>query len=1219
MAEKIAYQIEIKNVEQVTKLKEELKALRKQNKLIEQDTKKNSKTGRIAAAQYTKNSKAISGQSKKLRELNKELRGNTGATKKATKSSNGMAKQFIKGAAAIGIIVGAFRAINRIVSSVVSVFTEFEFVMAKVNAVSGATEQEFAGLTKTAEELGRTTFYTAAQVGELMLNFSKLGFTAREIQDAVQPTLDLATATGSDLARAALVAGAAVRGFGLDASETQRVVDVMAVSFSSSAMNIEKWQTSMTKVAPIAKSAGFSIEDTAAIMSKLTDSGIEASIAGTSFRNILLKMQDPTSELSMRFGKTIHSLDELVPAMKKFVAEGGSMADVMEVVDLRQAAAFEQMLTTADGTIALRDALLDANGEGARMAAIVGDTLQGAFLKFTSAMQGLSISVMKGFGEGLQGTVESMASFMNRMAESSKVIITSIKWLTKIVKWFGLYKLGVIGVNVVTAIGIKLKWTYLRALVAVKLGSQKLTIATMTLKRAFQGLISGTGIGLVLVVLSELVPWLLKTNDAIDEEIGLLEKAKLSYEKSLVPIEQIRIVSEDLVKVKKEMNKLTDDEGKLIDKSKSGQRIYNKWKGQAAIKIKTLNIELKKNNQELLTQKTSIPEVTTAIKNLTEALTEQALVKGFNRQIEALVELQANAVVTQKRLADIFDIDEDDLGQWESVQQAINANLSSISRGAPGMANSFIPFEKRMKEINKILGEGGFKEFEEIIDAIANKDERIKIITDAFDELAGPGGIGALLLKLSNLKKEVPDAVGTIKDWAYEMSIAINAVKQARLDSMLTDEEWLEKFKTVKDVAIQTEREYKDELLKVKAGVLAEELATLNATAELRTRNAKRITAIEKQQLDIQLQQRDRAFAKVFDDLKVANNKAAEAIKLKYSIEGQVTAEGHIMLLNLEIDFLNKKAALHGKYGKEIIGNANLIDETQNQLHNAEMVRFREQVGAIGGVGGALQTLAGDNEDLSKVKEAGIAISKVATIVEAGLTLATNLQTIATGFRNVATATEVAVIGAKVTMTGVDTVGTGVNTAGIIANTIATAGAIIKDLIAIPIMATKAILNQGSGDPYSAIFRVIAMIALVAGVMAMFKKGGEVDEGEDLESAGEATAGSFARGGMVRGKSHGQGGERFAVGGRVVELEGGEAVINKRSTAMFKDQLSAMNQAGGGHKFADGGLLNMPSFATASFSALNSGQSSTQKVIVVESDITRTQRKVNVIEAAATI
>jgi hypothetical protein len=107
---------------------------------------------------------------------------------------------------------------------------------------------------------------------------------------------------------------------------------------------------------------------------------------------------------------------------------------------------------------------------------------------------------------------------------------------------------------------------------------------------------------------------------------------------------------------------------------------------------------------------------------------------------------------------------------------------------------------------------------------------------------------------------------------------------------------------------------------------------------------------------------------------------------------------------------------------------------------------------------------------------------------------------------------------------------------------------------------------------------------------------------------------------MVHGKSHAFGGEKFAVGGRVVELEGGEAVINKRSTAMFRSQLSAMNSAGGGVKFADGGLLNMPSFASNQFNAINnsnmlSAMSSGSRVVVVESDITDAQNSVSVIES----
>ncbi len=447
---KVAIEVEIKNIKKVADLKKELKDLRKEQR--EQEAR--SKTGQFQshknAKAYKENAKAIKEKSTELRSLNKQMSSTTSTTKKATKASNGMAKQIVKGAAAIGVIVTAFRTVNRAVSAVVTTFTEFEFVMAKVNAVSGATEQEFAALTSSAEELGRTTFFTAEQVGQLQLNFSKLGFTADEIMNAQQATLNLATATGSDLARSATVAGAAIRGFGLDASETERVVDVMAVSFASSAMDIEKFQTSMTKVAPIAKSAGFSLEDTTAIMSKLTDSGIEASIAGTSLRNILLKMQDPSSDLTKSFGRTIHGLDDLVPAMKAFVEQGGSMADVMEVVDLRQAAAFEQMITTADGTVELRNALLDAGGEGQRMADIVGDTLQGSFLKFRSALEGLAISIMKDFAGGLQSAIENLATFFNMLAENSKTIVSIITGIAKLAKVVGIYKTVQLAANIAT-------------------------------------------------------------------------------------------------------------------------------------------------------------------------------------------------------------------------------------------------------------------------------------------------------------------------------------------------------------------------------------------------------------------------------------------------------------------------------------------------------------------------------------------------------------------------------------------------------------------------------------------------------------------------------------------------------------------------------------------------------------------------------------------------
>ena len=112
----------------------------------------------------------------------------------------------------------------------------------------------------------------------------------------------------------------------------------------------------------------------------------------------------------------------------------------------------------------------------------------------------------------------------------------------------------------------------------------------------------------------------------------------------------------------------------------------------------------------------------------------------------------------------------------------------------------------------------------------------------------------------------------------------------------------------------------------------------------------------------------------------------------------------------------------------------------------------------------------------------------------------------------------------------------------------------------------------------------------------------------------------FKMGGMVHGRSHAQGGEKFSVGGRVAELEGGEAVINKRSTAMFKPILSKMNVAGGGRKFADGGMVFETDTLTGDndiFEALTEAMSN-QQVLLVEADVTNSQRNVKNIESRIT-
>jgi TP901 family phage tail tape measure protein len=351
---------------------------------------------------------------------------------KLEKRTGTTTKGFAKMAGGVLAAVTAFKQLSSVVSSVIKSWKNFEFQMAKVKAITGANETQFNMLTKSAQKLGRTTFFTAKQVAELQTNYGKLGFTTGEILKAQEATLALATATDTDLARAAIVAGAAVRGFGLDASETGRVTDVMAVSFTSSAMDIEKWQTSMTKVAPIAAAAGISVEATAAVMSKLTDTGIEASIAGTSLRNIFLKMQDSSSDLAQHLGFTVNSSEDLERALLQLNKQGLSNEEIMGLVDIRQVAAFNTMIRGAENIAELTEKFNSANGALREMVDIIEDNLEGDMKKLTSAVDGLQQEFGEKLSPTLRGGVQDLTDLTNAVTDNANA------WVEiggKILKW----------------------------------------------------------------------------------------------------------------------------------------------------------------------------------------------------------------------------------------------------------------------------------------------------------------------------------------------------------------------------------------------------------------------------------------------------------------------------------------------------------------------------------------------------------------------------------------------------------------------------------------------------------------------------------------------------------------------------------------------------------------------------------------------------------------
>lgn len=333
-----------------------------------------------------------SGAEKKVKKTGDAVEKTGKQADKASKSFFGLGKTL--GAIARGfIIVKGFQLLAQTISSTIKVAAEFELTMAKVKAISGATEEEFQKLTASARDLALGTTFTASQVGELQLAYSKLGFTTAEILAATEATLNLATATGEDLAGAADVVGATIRGFGLAATEAARVTDIMAAAFSSSALNLENFKQSMKTVAPIARAANIDLETTTALLGSLADAGLRGTRAATGLKNLMSQLTDPTSDLAQELGFTVKNSEGLIHAFKELSLKGIDLSDATGLVDERSKAAFITLVNGITNVEDLAIALGNSAGEAEAMAGVIENTLAGSFKILQSQIEETQIAL----------------------------------------------------------------------------------------------------------------------------------------------------------------------------------------------------------------------------------------------------------------------------------------------------------------------------------------------------------------------------------------------------------------------------------------------------------------------------------------------------------------------------------------------------------------------------------------------------------------------------------------------------------------------------------------------------------------------------------------------------------------------------------------------------------------------------------------------------------
>jgi TP901 family phage tail tape measure protein len=325
-----------------------------------------------------------------------------------------------------GIAAGflSIRAGYQVLKNATQTIAEFEQANANLATILGKNKNEIGNLTQSAKDLGATTEWTASQVTQLQTELAKLGFNEAEIRNMQRSALSFATAMGADLAPAAALAGSALRAFGLDSTETERVVDVMTVGANKSALSFSYLETAMSHIAPVARTFGFGIEDTVALLGTLANSGFEASSAATASRNILLNLADANGKLAKTLGQPVRSIGDMVTAFKELEERGVDLATTLELTDKRSVAAFNTFLHGTDSLMGLRDALDGINGESLRVASERLDTVQGSTKLMASAWESLmlSFSNSSGFMKSVIDGITSVINGVNKLINSGRML-----------------------------------------------------------------------------------------------------------------------------------------------------------------------------------------------------------------------------------------------------------------------------------------------------------------------------------------------------------------------------------------------------------------------------------------------------------------------------------------------------------------------------------------------------------------------------------------------------------------------------------------------------------------------------------------------------------------------------------------------------------------------------------------------------------------------------
>lgn len=434
-----------KTIEDQEKTLKNLKGEYKEVVLKEGET---SKAAQDLGKQISDLSGKLEDNKAKLKDVDDAAEKVSGGLKNAGDSAGKANKGFSTFQIALGNFVSniAIRAIDKLKELAVSTFNvgkAFEYSISKVGAITGATGNDFKKLRDKAINMGKSTIFTAQESAEAMKYMGIAGWKTEEILAGIKPVLDLAAASGEDLAQVSDILTDGMTAFGISAQGAGKFADVLTAAALNANTDVGKMGETFKYVAPIAHSLGYSVEDTATAIGLIADSGIKASQAGTDLRSIFSRLASNvgasknqlgaldvlTQELGVSFydasGKTRPFIDVLNDA--RVAWQGLSQEEQVNYAKTiagqkAMAGWLALMNTTPEKFNQVTDAIKNSSGTAQRVATEMTDNVEGDVKRLKSKVEGAQIDLSKAFEPETRGVLEwlqGMADVLQYIADHS--------------------------------------------------------------------------------------------------------------------------------------------------------------------------------------------------------------------------------------------------------------------------------------------------------------------------------------------------------------------------------------------------------------------------------------------------------------------------------------------------------------------------------------------------------------------------------------------------------------------------------------------------------------------------------------------------------------------------------------------------------------------------------------------------------------------------------